>query len=49
MIGASTGGMLLIRGERRVGGDSSSGWMMAGTAPGVLLLVIQLWVRGTTL
>ena len=49
MIGASAGGVLLICGERCVGRVSSSGWMMDGTLPVVLLGVIQLWVRGNIL
>ena len=49
MLGASNGGMLLICGERHGGGVSSSGQMIAGTAPVVLLCVVRLCVRGAVL
>ena len=49
MIGASTCVVSLIRGERLLAGGASSGRMMAGTVPGVLLRVVRRWVRGATL
>ena len=50
MIGASSGATLWRRGDHRVFGNPRpniwSGFMMAGTAPGVLLRVLCMWVRG---
>ena len=49
MIGASTGVVSLIHGERLGAGGASSGRMMAGTVPGVLFRVVRRWVHGATL
>ena len=49
MMGATSGGRLLSLGDLLPGLMSSFGRSIVGTAPGTLLRVTRLWVRGAAL